>query len=577
MVRSLTRLVVSHAVAENAVRVVAVVANSDVHRAAQSGLRRNVIRTGHRAELSQRVGVGLSALGHRRAAVRAGVRLGRHELLLLGCGLANLMRRQRAFGIANVVRNLAKVFLTLDVTDGNVFGVGMCTGELDVINREIDIASLQASHAERALVLVLTGNVIKRAVLHRDGHLAVLGRLLHVHHNAGDHAVEGAAVNSERTKAVDGDRPAVRCTAGFQERAVLNGNNDPTVAGAIVEQDFMRVLAANHIDGYRVVGFSRAPHGSAAVQIVDIDRNILGQRVVVLNIPLGSAAQSRAVAINGRVGHIAGMRKIAIRNICVRTAVNHSLVRAVRRNNALVLLRVIQQLINVAVEVSSIVNRRIHRPDGIVNPSQRSLGCDISKSVSQRCVRSIANLRNNLLGRVRNIAVLVDRATVSKIIFADWHVERTSRDVELALGRLSVLLRCNIEAAADTSAVSSDGHLLVIRRAFDILLERALGAVRCGDITQCHRCSLRNNDSSLFVQPFKGRTIDFNGHWSLSRGIALRVDLRAACACELTAVQFDITAVNPQVIQTGRRILKRAVIVHGLALLVLADDRRDLQ
>ena len=60
----LPRLVVSHTVAENAIRAVFVVANGDVHRAVQLRLRRNVIRTGHRAELFQRVGVGLSALGH---------------------------------------------------------------------------------------------------------------------------------------------------------------------------------------------------------------------------------------------------------------------------------------------------------------------------------------------------------------------------------------------------------------------------------------------------------------------------------------------------------------------------------
>ena len=60
----LPRLVVSHTVAENAILVVAVVANGDIHRAAQFLLRRNVSVTGHLAELFQRVGVGLSALGH---------------------------------------------------------------------------------------------------------------------------------------------------------------------------------------------------------------------------------------------------------------------------------------------------------------------------------------------------------------------------------------------------------------------------------------------------------------------------------------------------------------------------------
>ena len=66
----LTRLVVSLAVAEYAVLFVAVLADGDVHRTIKTLLRLDILVAGHRAQLSEGVGIVFAAVANRRCRVR---------------------------------------------------------------------------------------------------------------------------------------------------------------------------------------------------------------------------------------------------------------------------------------------------------------------------------------------------------------------------------------------------------------------------------------------------------------------------------------------------------------------------
>ena len=306
------------------------------------------------------------------------------------------MNRHGSVGAADLIGYLAQIFSGLDIADGDILRFGMAASERDIRNCEVDVAFLLAGHAESALIAVLTGHIIERAVLYGNGHRSIVltGRLLDVYNNAGDHAVKGASFDRERAKAVDGNRPAVRRAAALQERAVLYGDNDLAVAGAVIEENFVCVFAIDHVDGHCVVRVSRAPHRSAAVQVVKIDRNVLGQRIIVLNIPFGRTGQLCTVTVNGRAGHIAGMCTIAASGNCrARTAVNHrSLDIGFGGNYALLLLCIIQQFADGGVECTVVIDRGGRRPCSIRNPGQRGFEGDILERRFERFILFFADL-----------------------------------------------------------------------------------------------------------------------------------------------------------------------------------------
>ena len=162
----------------------------------------------------------------------------------------------------------------------------------------------------------------------------------------------------------------------------------------------------------------------------------------------------------------------------------------------------------------------------------------------------------------------LDREAVGAVVGRDLGGEHTARDVELGLGRFRFPVRRNCETPRNLRAVRGNRHLLIVRRSFDVLLEKTLRATRNGNFRKFDRCRLGNHNGGLLRQPAECRPLHFHGRCRCRR--PLRVHLHAARTGEHPTVHLNRAPVDPQVVEPRRSILERAVRVDGLTVLVIA-------
>ena len=218
MVGNLPRRVVSLTVAENAVLVVDVVANGDVHRAAQSGLRINVSATGHLTELFQRVGVGLSALGHASALRYKDclVRNSNRSVLVRVCGLLLIIPK----GV------LAVASFREAISSGLLINRDRCAflhqGCIDLDSR----LAFDGCRSVKLRVIDVQVSLFVRALIINEDRLA--------------DAIEGAAVERNILRAVSPDVVSVRTRlierAGIKRLAVAIQEHHTIEGAAFIGQ-----------------------------------------------------------------------------------------------------------------------------------------------------------------------------------------------------------------------------------------------------------------------------------------------------------------------------------------------------
>ena len=192
------------------------------------------------------------------------------------------------------------------------------------------------------------------------------------------------------------------------------------------------------------------------------------------------------------------------------------------------------------------------------------------ESLGQRLIGRLTDLRSSS-GRLDYaiggaVSIGLDLEAVSAIVVGHLARKRTGGDVELVLGGGSALFGGNVKLAADLLAVGRDGSRLA--GFLDVLLEQAHAAIVGADIGQRHSCRLGHHDSRLLGQTIERGILDGDRGNRLRR--TLGVHLCAASTAKFAAVQFNIAAVNPQVVQAFGGVDELAVIKHRLAVLVVA-------
>ena len=547
MVGNLPRRVVSHTVAENAVLVVAVVANGDVHRAAQSGLRIKVSVTGHLAELTQRVGVGLSALGRRRAADKAvnrGIRqrFARRKLLFalqrivrraIRSIVAGLLRHDSGrcirYGQAHVVELLVQTAITNEDVAVQANGIGERAG----INRCALRAAAAVDKADRSrelLPLAIVAAGIKLAVRNAQS-LPTVSLVVEVHRNL--RARERAVGNIDFAVrvGVDGGCLGYKVAAGqgdvvhARRAADINALNRNTLNGITIGQV--------HVHG--VARVSLTPNAEV-IQLISGDGDILIQRYTIgrlfagiavklkgINLEFALAAGDvRVVAVDGEVVSNMAVRHLA--HVRARTADDGDIARiglvslrqSSRQSSLIAVL-----LASCPVDILPCPSILVKKLKGVVRAVQSS------KCLFQRIERFIANLghalalrREDRFARNSNRGVLVRVCGLLLII----------PEGVAALAALCKAFCLGVSVNRDLSAF---GH----QRRIDLDCSFARDRRR--------RDKLRVHDRQVSL---------------CVRALIINED-RLADAIEGAAVERNILrAVSPDVVSVRTRLIERAVI-----------------
>ena len=217
--------------------------------------------------------------------------------------------------------------------------------------------------------------------------------------------------------------------------------------------------------------------------------------------------------------------------------------------------------------------------DILVYVSQQGNGLTVLRrhdGVGQRPIGRLADLRSSSRGRLDYaiggaVSIGLDLEAVSAIVVGHLARKRTGGDVEVSLISLAnALIAIDHESAADIGAAGCNNDFFLITGPLDSLLEQALVAIGSADIGQRHSRRLGHHDSRLLGQAFERGALDVHSHRCLGLGITLGVHLCAADAGEGAAVQLNIAALNPQVVQAWGGVGELAVIKHRLAVLVVA-------